>query len=214
LLKITAAWQRQVVVNNLSADGAIKMGSNMNPWHNIINHVAIWDQAIQQYVIAGCQPEAVLFFVGITRLGNSTTLIMLCALLTLWLLARKNWSSALVLDMGLTSAWLTMAELKNLFGRIRPPGEQLVYAGGHSFPSGHAMLSVVFYGFAAYLFTRNLSRKGKIVIWGIISVLLLLIGISRVYLNVHYASDVMGGYFLGCCYLGIMISLDHKLTQG
>lgn len=181
---------------------------------NIINNITIWDQTIQQYTLAGRQPEAVLFFAGITRLGDSATLIMLCALATLWLLAQKSWSSALILDTGLTSAWLAMAGLKTLFGRIRPPGEHLVYAGGNSFPSGHAMLSLVFYGFAAYLLTCNMPRKSKIMIRGMISVAVLLIGISRVYLNVHYASDVIGGYFFGCCFLAVMIYLDYRLTQG
>jgi undecaprenyl-diphosphatase len=96
---------------------------------------------------------------------------------------------------------------KYLFKRKRPQPPLLRPAKGLSFPSGHAIMSVTFYGLLIYIIGQ--TQKNKPVKWPLIISLLALIqliGFSRVYLRVHYASDVAAGYIIGLLWL--LISLD------
>jgi len=84
--------------------------------------------------------------------------------------------------------------LKNLFHRSRP----MEHFASYSYPSGHAMVSFVFYMTAAYLLWLNIpSKAGRVIIMLVCCLITLLIGLSRVYLGVHYPSDIIGGYFAG-----------------
>lgn len=105
--------------------------------------------------------------------------------------------------------------LKYGFQRTRPEALRLVEAAGYSFPSGHAMVSLCFYGMLAFIIARNIrSRHGRIAIAVFAILLISAIGISRIYLGVHYPSDVLAGYTAGATWLGFSISLlmwwEHK----
>ena len=102
--------------------------------------------------------------------------------------------------------------LKRILQRPRPTEFRIVEETGYSFPSGHSMVSMAFYGYLIYLIYRYI--KNKYVKWTLItilSILICLIGISRIYLGVHYTSDVLGGFLLSISYLVIYISLIKKL---
>lgn len=102
--------------------------------------------------------------------------------------------------------------LKRILQRPRPTEFRLVEETGYSFPSGHSMVSMAFYGYLIYLIYRYI--KNKYVKWTLItilSILICLIGISRIYLGVHYTSDVLGGFLLSISYLVIYISSIKKL---
>jgi Membrane-associated phospholipid phosphatase len=102
--------------------------------------------------------------------------------------------------------------LKRILQRPRPTEFRLVEEKGYSFPSGHSMVSMAFYGYLIYLIYRYI--KNKYVKWTLItilSILICLIGISRIYLGVHYTSDVLGGFLLSISYLVIYISSIKKL---
>ena len=102
--------------------------------------------------------------------------------------------------------------LKRLLQRPRPTEFRIVEETGYSFPSGHSMVSMAFYGYLIYLIYRYI--KNKYVKWTLItilSILICLIGISRIYLGVHYTSDVLGGFLLSISYLVIYISSIKKL---
>jgi len=101
--------------------------------------------------------------------------------------------------------------LKLLFKRERPIDIMLVEESGYSFPSGHTMVACIFYGFIIYLINKsNYSKKTKIIINIILISLILLIGISRIYLGVHYTTDVIGSYLIGISYLIIFIHFIEK----
>lgn len=102
--------------------------------------------------------------------------------------------------------------LKRILQRPRPTEFRIVEETGYSFPSGHPMVSMAFYGYLIYLIYRYI--KNKYVKWTLItilSILICLIGISRIYLGVHYTSDVLGGFLLSISYLVIYISSIKKL---
>lgn len=101
--------------------------------------------------------------------------------------------------------------LKLIFKRDRPIDIMLVEESGYSFPSGHTMVACIFYGFIIYLVNKSkYTRKTKIIINSILTILILLIGVSRIYLGVHYATDVIGSYLIGISYLIIFIHFVEK----
>src|SRR5258707_9406433 len=119
---------------------------------------------------------------------------------------KRTWFSIRVAAIALSSLGL-MFLFKYLFKRKRPQPPLLKPAKGLSFPSGHAIMSVTFYGLLIYIIGQ--AQKNKPVKWSLIIPLLILvqlIGFSRVYLRVHYASDVAAGYIIGLLWL--LISLD------
>ena len=102
--------------------------------------------------------------------------------------------------------------LKRILQRPRPTEFRIVEETGYSFPSGHSMVSMAFYGYLIYLIYRYIKNKYvKRTLITILSILICLIGISRIYLGVHYTSDVLGGFLLSISYLVVYISSIKKL---
>ncbi len=167
------------------------------PTMTLFQHPWGIDLAARQGLSHMSSPGFDRFFGAITQLGGPWALTLLTVLALVYLLYQKKIGEGLFLTGSMLIAWAAMHYLKLAFARPRPPGEQLTYAHGYSFPSGHAMLSLLFYGFVAYLILVEGRDKKHLVLAGGCMVLILLIGVSRAYLNVHYASDVLGGYFFG-----------------
>ena len=101
--------------------------------------------------------------------------------------------------------------LKRILQRARPTEYRIIQENGYSFPSGHSMISMAFYGYLIYLIYKHV--KNKYIKWisiSLLSILICLIGISRIYLGVHYTSDVLGGFLISISYLVIYISAVNK----
>ena len=104
--------------------------------------------------------------------------------------------------------------LKLIFMRDRPYDLMIINESGYSFPSGHAMAALGFYGFIIYLIWHfNLRKRAKIIFTILLSILIILIGISRIYLGVHYASDVLAGYMISASYLILYITLISRYLK-
>lgn len=104
--------------------------------------------------------------------------------------------------------------LKHLFQRVRPDFNRLIEIGGYSFPSGHAMGAFATYGILTFLLWRHIpNRLGRTVLVIISSVFILMIGISRIYLGVHYPTDIIGGYFASGVWLTIAIWFFQKYKE-
>ena len=101
--------------------------------------------------------------------------------------------------------------LKQIYHRPRPL-LPLVSASGLSFPSGHAMISASFYGLLIYLAWTNVRRPAlRYALVAVLAGLILLIGLTRVYLRVHYATDVLAGFTAGLAWLVVAIPLLKQL---
>lgn len=128
-------------------------------------------------------------------------------------LKKHKWYSIKIPTIALSSLAL-MFGLKHLFARQRPTNQLLAEATNYSFPSGHALMSVTFYGLLAYIVWH--SVKGKPAKWTIIVLLILwiiLIGVSRVYLRRHYYSDVMAGFATGFLWLVISLKVIRQFEK-
>jgi undecaprenyl-diphosphatase len=155
-----------------------------------------FDSAVRDAVHSRASPWMTRFMRSVTRLGSELIMAPL-GLLIAWRLVAAGRRHAAVLLLIASAGGETLNQLlKLLFRRPRPEaffGYDL--PSSYSFPSGHALVSCCFYGALAAILTRRMqSRLGKIAVWACAVVLVGAIGLSRVYLGVHYASDVIAGY--------------------
>ncbi len=144
----------------------------------------------------------------ITNLGGVCFLISLTVIsfITCIVLKRKLIGAFIVLNIMISSGLNQI--LKHIVQRPRPTEYRLIDETGYSFPSGHSMVSTAFYGLFIYLIFKNV--KNKYIKWISIitlSILIILIGGSRIYLGVHYTSDVLAGFFISISYLIIYTSI-------
>ena len=145
----------------------------------------------------------------ITNFGGAIFLSIATVMLFLFI---KNKKIGLSIISNIVIITVLNQLLKRILQRPRPTEFRIVEETGYSFPSGHSMVSMAFYGYLIYLIYRYI--KNKYVKWTLItilSILICLIGISRIYLGVHYTSDVLGGFLLSISYLVVYISSIKKL---
>ena len=155
------------------------------------------------------------FMLFITALGNHKILIPanLAVIIYFLFTGKQTWFSIKVGVIALSSLGL-MFLLKYLFKRKRPLAPLLAAVRGLSFPSGHAIMSLTFYGLLAYIswHTIDIGWMRYLAIFMLVG-LVLLIGFSRVYLRVHYASDVLAGFIIGAVWLFISLSVLGKIEE-
>lgn len=167
--------------------------------------------------------------IGITYIGNTETIIALCLILLLIPRTRKNYG--LPVSLAAIASSLLNNIMKATFQRPRPDEAlHLIEQGGWSFPSGHSITSLVVFGLLIWLIRRrtpNLDSKSsgtaaienqrKRKITNVLTILLLIpcfgIGLSRIYVGVHYPTDVLGGWMLGTIILMIAMEVIEKNTK-
>ncbi|MFB9865032.1 phosphatase PAP2 family protein [Rufibacter immobilis] len=154
----------------------------------------------------------VMYF--ITFFGSKNFLIYGSLALAAFFLLFKKWRfySLKVIAISATTTLFNQT-MKWLFGRPRPE-TAFLEQGGNSFPSGHAMIGGAFWGLLVYLVWTNVPQRwARWLLCGLLGTWILLIGFSRVYLNVHYASDVLAGWGAGFFWLMLSIFLLNRLRQ-
>lgn len=149
------------------------------------------------------------FFVFFTNLAEPAVVIAGLVLAALYLAATKKNIAAKYLAATSLGGFLLFYLTKIIFQRPRPIAANLIAPpGSYSLPSGHAVMSLCFYGFLAYLIFRKLKNNFlKITTLILFLILALLIGLSRAYLGVHYPSDVLAGWYLGFTILTIGVTM-------
>jgi len=147
-----------------------------------------------------------LFFKIVTNLGDAFCFGVLI-LIFLFFFRKKKYTFFIILN--LLFVYLTSVVFKNLFRRSRPLYNLIEKPKDFSFPSGHTMCSVAFYGMLIYLVNKRLKNKYlKVFINTCFVLTIIIIAFSRIYLNVHYFSDVVGGFILGIICLRMFIRYD------
>ena len=149
------------------------------------------------------------FMLFITFLGKHQFLIPANLILIFYflLVKRQTWFSIRVITIAISSLVL-MLLLKQLFQRKRPLSPLLKAAKGLSFPSGHAIMAVTFYGLLIYILQHTITTEWlKWFLIIVVFVLIVLIGFSRIYLRVHYASDVAAGFIIGLLWLLLSLAV-------
>ncbi|PFP25776.1 phosphatase PAP2 family protein [Bacillus sp. AFS073361] len=132
-----------------------------------------------------------------TFIGSAPFVIVLSLFLLLFLYKVLHHRLELILFVAaIVGSAILNGILKNFFQRVRPEFHRLIEIEGFSFPSGHAMNAFTVYGIITFLLWRHItSALGRWALIFVSMVMILAIGISRIYLGVHYPSDIMGGYF-------------------
>ena len=147
------------------------------------------------------------FFKFITMFGNPKVVIIILLILNI-LLSRKD---ALICDILSITSVITNFIIKNLVMRDRPNVLRLIKQGGYSFPSGHAMISIMLYGYLFYLVHKRITNKKlKFLLQFFIIIFIFLLCISRIYVGVHYATDIIGGVLLGLFLLNLILNYQDK----
>jgi len=140
----------------------------------------------------------------VTLLGSTIAVLAVVAAGAILLLIRRQWRLATYLVVTGAGALVLDPVLKSLVGRLRPVlAHPVAHAPGNSFPSGHALGSLVCYGAIFVVFIPAARGRWRTVFTVVIAVLVALIGISRILLGVHYLSDVLGGWAIGVAWLGV-----------
>lgn len=173
------------------------------------------DMAIFQNINFLRTMEGNRIMLGITFLGKHQFLLPANIILIVLFLVfgQHQWYAIRILFMSLSSLIL-MFVLKRLFHRKRPAEPLLFQAKGKSFPSGHAMTAVTFYGLLLYMLVQSNMGSAVNTIASIFTILLIIaIGFSRVYLQVHYASDVLAGFIVGSTWLYISLHVLNRLQE-
>ena len=144
----------------------------------------------------------------VTFFGGATCLIGLTIILFIII---KNRKIGLLIGTNLIVITILNQIFKFILQRPRPTEYRIINESGYSFPSGHSMISMAFYGFLIYLIYKYVkNKKIKYISITLISVLIIFIGISRIYLGVHYTSDVLAGFLFSISYLIIYVLIANN----
>lgn len=177
---------------------------------DILNHdpLVYVDHMVNQFLAAHREPYFTAAMFPISFLGSPTIVLAVGMALVVYFAWRRKWYELSVLVIAVGGTQLLDLLLKAIVVRQRPILlDPLLTLTSYSFPSGHAMGSMAFYGLIAYLVIGRVRRwRTRVTISMAAFVLILLIGFSRMYLGVHYLSDVLGGYAAGFVWLVVTIT--------
>lgn len=178
--------------------------------------VEAWDLGILQWLEVNRNQSLDRFFWALSTMGDPIPLSAVGGVLVIFFfLKRKFWYAAGFLTTVCGGLLLNLA-IKGA-PRDRPPIEQhMVEASGSSFPSGHAMVSVCFYGFLAYITFRQFKKQWQRVLYLVaIAVVVIFISCSRLYVGVHYPTDIIAGWLAGLAWLFANITIiEGQRLQG
>jgi undecaprenyl-diphosphatase len=158
---------------------------------------------------ASLVPSATTAFSAVTMLGSTLVLALVAGVTAAYLVWRGRGRDAALVAVAFAGAQLLTWILKGTFERPRPTfDDPIATAGWFSFPSGHALSSIAVYGTLAYLLAGALrSRRARAAGLAGVALLVAAIGFSRLYLGVHYLTDVLAGYSAGLAWLLFAIAL-------
>lgn len=174
--------------------------------------VVAFDQALARALGMSMSTPLLWLLSWFTYLGDRNFLTVVSVLMTLFLLLRRQWGLAVVCavatGVGGALNWL----LKHAFERVRPEHEHgYASAAGWSFPSGHSSAAMAVYGMACYLLWRLAPPAWRLPGTALLAALIMAIGLSRILLQVHFASDVLAGFAVSLAWLALCVAVAQRL---
>lgn len=170
-----------------------------------------FDRAIYNFIIQFKSSSLTFIMKVITNLASPMVILFL---MIIGLLFLKEKRIKIFYILNLVNIAILNKILKAIFSRTRPSIDRLTSASGYSFPSGHAMLSCAFYGFLIYLIWRSdFFFFFKIILYILICLIIFLVGLSRIYLGVHYPTDVIAGFIVSALYLVFFVKLCNVKSK-
>lgn len=171
------------------------------------------DSAIYNFIHQFTSDNLTRFFKFITNLISIPFICFVCFIFVVVSFIKKDYKYCPFVVCNLLFIILINTILKYIYTRPRPEF-MLIDEYGYSFPSGHAMVSMAFYGLFIYiLFHTKINKYLKYILSALVFILIMMIGISRIYLNVHYVSDVIAGFAVSVIYL-IFFTKFMKIILG
>lgn len=176
------------------------------------NELHLLDAAIIHAIQPFVSPGRTQIIMLVTDSGSAKFYISVFALFGVYWLCRRKWTKLFIFTVCLGGAGVLNMLLKGLFARARPDIFPIIVETGFSFPSGHAMGALCFYGLTAFFIGLRLrKRRRKYALYLSAALWIACIGVSRIYLGAHYPSDILAGYAAGSTWLFFCISLYYLL---
>ena len=164
-----------------------------------------FDSSIQTRVRGDLPGGLTHFFKTITILGNTSVQAIIAIVAVIWLYLRQYKSEAIFVGTSGVLASIMIVSLKYIYQRPRPLITHLVHASGYSFPSGHSLGTFMILGAIAIVLTQRLEKKeSQAAVFAISGLLIALVGLSRIYVGVHFPTDVLAGFTLAFGLLNVI----------
>ncbi|MBB6611520.1 phosphatase PAP2 family protein [Pontibacter sp. Tf4] len=174
--------------------------------------VVVADQKFTD-LLYSVRSEGVSYFLYIiTKLGEREAVFIVGGVLTIVLLYYKRYWAIVAFWLAMAGLGLSVRYGKTFISRARPADVAYYEVEHYSFPSGHATTAMALFGLLAYLLYRNTQSPAwrRTIVWAAI-LIIVLVGFSRIYLGVHFLSDVLAGYLLGFLWMLVGISLNEVM---
>ncbi|SUK99317.1 type 2 phosphatidic acid phosphatase family protein [Staphylococcus aureus] len=172
------------------------------------------DNEVYEFIYSSESFITTSIMLGATKVGEVWAMLCISLLLVAYLMLKRHKIEALFFALTMALSGILNPALKNIFDRERPTLLRLIDITGFSFPSGHAMGPTAYFGSSIYLLNRLNQGNSKGILIGLCAAMILLISISRVYLGVHYPTDIIAGIIGGVfCIILSTLLLRNKLIN-
>lgn len=173
-----------------------------------------FDSSVRDHIHQFASPTLTTVMQTASFLGSTLFLIFLGIIIVIIFFLLKRPRASVIFIITTVGSSILLAALKFAFKRARPePFFNTLLPASYSFPSGHSLASFCFYGALAAIIVARVEKLWlKIIIWSLAIILIALIGISRIYLGVHYPSDVLAGYAVGFIWV-MTIAIGDRINH-
>lgn len=208
-LAVQRRWPTLYIVASLGISAFMLSVFAALAWETIFrNAMGLFDNSLIWLIRYFASPGVDRGMIFITDVGFGVKYGVIVTVSFIVLTYYRRWREIAGLGICLAGGAVLNFWLKFLFQRSRPDLFRVVQETGYSFPSGHVIASMCFYGMAAFLIMRKISTwRGRLTVMTLAGILIVTIGISRIYLGVHYPTDVLAGLAAGSTWVAFCISL-------
>jgi undecaprenyl-diphosphatase len=172
------------------------------------DETALWDPQVASFVVAHRTPWLSSAMQIVTWLGSTFFIVPLLVVVAAVIVARRrDWRAVVLLTISVAGALAVHGIVGSFVGRARPPAALSIgQFGGASFPSQHATAAVACYAMLAVVLSAGRSVRLGAAVWLGAALVILLVGVSRIYLGAHWLTDVLGGYSLGGTWVALVLA--------